>query len=141
MARQILKLPSVPNGTAKSNIAGILPLSSLIELVDVETKLHCYELSGRGITWNWPITPVGARIILEQCGSEQGRRPSVCFLDAEEGTEALQCTDMRFADMYVSANRFTMRTCIQLTPLLPPFPHVTPDPYRPYRTYIVTPCC
>jgi hypothetical protein len=53
----VLNLPSLRNGTPQANIAGILPLTSLIEFIDIEAKLHCYQLSGRGIAWNWPSTP------------------------------------------------------------------------------------
>jgi hypothetical protein len=134
--RQILQLPLLPNGTARSNIAGILPLSSLIEFIDVETKLHSYELSGRGIAWNWPITPVGARLILERCDPEKNKH-SVCLLDGDERTPPLQCIDMRYADMYVSASRFTVRTCIEVAPLLHTVQYIESDPYRLQRLDII----
>jgi len=135
--RQILQLPSLPNGTSQSNIAGILPLSSLIEFIDVETKLHCYELSGRGIAWNWPITPVGARLILERCGPEKSKHYSVCLLDGDERTPPLQCIDMRFASVYVSASRFTVRTCIEIAPLLRTVQYDESDPFRLQRLDII----
>ena len=132
--RQILRLPSLPNGSARSNLAGILPLSSLIDFIDVDTKLHCYELSGRGIAWNWPVTPAGARLVLERC---ENQHHSVCLLDSDERTPALQCIDMRYGSMYVSANRFTVRTCIWLAPLLHTPQCDESNPYRLQRLNII----
>ena len=83
---QILKLPQLPNGTPQSSLAGILPLSSLIKLINVETKLHCYELSGFGMAWNWPITPAGTWLMLEHCSTKKDNNSMRCLLDSGEHT-------------------------------------------------------
>ena len=50
MSPQLLPLPALYNW--KQKLAGILPLSGLIEVIDVGMKIHLYELTGRVPLWN-----------------------------------------------------------------------------------------
>ncbi|KAK2462363.1 hypothetical protein APHAL10511_005669 [Amanita phalloides] len=108
--RAILKLPSLPDGTAQGRLAGLLPLSPLIDFTDVVKMLHFYELSGRNIAWNWPMTPAGARLLLNHCTSDENE---VCLLDANGRTPSMHCIDMRWGDHYTCANSYTVRSCIK----------------------------
>lgn len=93
-----------------SNTAGILPLSALIDFTDVVKKLHSYELSGRGLLWNWPVTPVGARLLLSDVD-----RSNACSLDHVGETPPLHCIDGRWGDQYPAHSAFTIRTCVSQT--------------------------
>lgn len=88
-----LTLPSLP--TWAQQLGGTLPLSALIEFIDIATKMHLYELSGCVPLWNWPITPVGARLLLSHSGSSDA-----CFLDRTGQSAALECFDGRHGDHY-----------------------------------------
>ena len=113
---RIIKLPSLGVG-ASAQLAGILPLSSLLEFVDVVTKLHLYELSGRGIAWNWPVTPVGARVLLDRARVWSDDLTQPCVLDGGERLPPLNCIDMRLGDAFVCANHSTVRQSINATPI------------------------
>ncbi|KAK2462364.1 hypothetical protein APHAL10511_005670 [Amanita phalloides] len=108
--RAILKLPTLADGTAQGRLAGLLPLSPLIDFTDVVKMLHFYELSGCNIAWNWPITPVGARLLLNRCTSDENE---ACLLDGSGRSPSLQCIDMRWGDHYTCANGYTVRNCIK----------------------------
>jgi hypothetical protein len=43
-------------------VAGILPLSALLDFIDVPRKLHVFQLVGGVPLWSWPITPSGSRL-------------------------------------------------------------------------------
>jgi hypothetical protein len=45
-------------------LAGLVPLSALIEFIDIGMKLHLFELAGSVALWNWPVTPAGAKLLL-----------------------------------------------------------------------------
>jgi hypothetical protein len=47
-------------------LAGILPLSALIDFIDVPRKFHVLQLAGAVPLWNWPVTPSGSRILLSK---------------------------------------------------------------------------
>lgn len=131
-----VRLPNLPNGTPQSNLAGILPLSTLIEFIDSDTKLHSYQLSGRGIAWNWPITPTGARLLLEFC--HEGRQKESCVLDQKGGAAPLYCIDMRWGDVFNCINPFTIRTCIESIPCMKNIEDMEADQqYRPQRLEII----
>jgi hypothetical protein len=129
MAPIPVHLPVLKGGTAQSNIAGILPLSSLIELVDVVPKLHSYELSGRLFLWNWPITPHAARLLLSRSKEEnEEERNSSCILDKEH-TPPLYCIDMRWGDKYTCASPFTVRKAFESARLCKSI-SATEEPFR-----------
>lgn len=90
-----------------SNLAGILPLSALIEFTDFPKTLHSYELSGRGLLWNWLVTPAGSRLLLSNSD-----KTTACCLDQPGRTPPLHCIDGRWGDCYPCSSPFTIRTCI-----------------------------
>jgi hypothetical protein len=122
--KQILKLPPLPNGP-KSNIAGVLPLSGLLEFVDVVTKLHLYELLGRGSAWNWPVTVVGARVLLERARLENEHNTQACLLDTGEVIPPLLSRCRRNAGSELSNISFYMPSPFCGFPVC-----IAPDSYK-----------
>src|SRR2546430_1215603 len=61
MSPAVLHPPAL--STWLQQLAGIIPLTALIEFVDPPTVLHTFELSGSVPLWNWPVTPAGARLL------------------------------------------------------------------------------
>jgi hypothetical protein len=88
-------------------LAGILPLTALIEFIDLATKLHTFELSGAVSLWNWPITPAGARLLLSS-----RENIDACCLDHIENCTILHCIDGRYGDNYPSSTPTTTRLCV-----------------------------
>lgn len=95
-----------------SNLAGILPLSALIEFTEPLGALHLYELSGRGLLWSWVITPAGARLL-----TSAKDQASSCCLDRPGAVPKLYCMDGRWGDAYPCSNPFTIRTCVEVAGL------------------------
>ncbi|KAI0907409.1 hypothetical protein F4823DRAFT_553607 [Ustulina deusta] len=89
-------------------LAGILPLSALIDFLEVSRILHIFELTGAIPLWCWPITPSGSRLLL----SEQDASESCC-LDRFGMSMSLTCLDGRYGDLYVMASPETLRLCLQ----------------------------
>ncbi|PMD60359.1 uncharacterized protein K444DRAFT_663185 [Hyaloscypha bicolor E] len=85
-------------------LAGILPLTALIEFIDIPTKLHVFELSGSVSLWNWPITPAGARLLLLDEHTSY-----TCCLDEAGYSQTLHCIDGRHGDCYPSSSPATVR--------------------------------
>jgi len=85
-------------------LAGILPLTALIEFIDIPTKLRVFELSGSVSLWNWPITPVGARLFLLDEYTAYA-----CCLDEAGYSQTIHCIDGRHGDCYPSSSPATMR--------------------------------
>ncbi|PTB41103.1 hypothetical protein M441DRAFT_58541 [Trichoderma asperellum CBS 433.97] len=86
-------------------LASILPLSALIEFVDVETSIHVYELRGGSVPfWNWPISPAGARILLSK-----DTAAGDCFLDQPQRSQGLTCIDGRYGNQYPCSAPATTR--------------------------------
>lgn len=111
MSLNPLSLPELPIWAQQ--LANILPLTVLIEFIDVNLKLHIFELNGQVPLWSWPVTPKGARLILSK------NDPSAaCCLDRPEccGT-ALQCIDGRYGDFYPSSAPTTVRLCVAALPV------------------------
>lgn len=100
----MLSLPSLPAWAQQ--LAGIVPLSALVEFVDVSLKLHIFELSGAVPLWNWPISPAGARLLLAE---QDAFDP--CWLDRIDQSPVLHCIDGRFGDWYPSSAPTTARLC------------------------------
>jgi hypothetical protein len=84
-------------------LATILPLSALIEFVDVATELHAFQLSN-SVRWNWPVTPAGARLLL----SENDTTNAPC-LDQPQRSITLQCFDGRWGNQYPCSSPTTTR--------------------------------
>lgn len=93
-----------------SQLAGILPLSALIDFLDVPRILHVFELTGRMPLWCWTITPSGSRLLL----AERGAR-DICCLDRFENGHKPLCLDGRFGDMYPMASGQTLNMCLRGT--------------------------
>ena len=85
-------------------LAGVLPLTALVEFIDLPTKLHGFHLTGRVQLWNWAITPAGARLLLQTRDNE-----NACCLDSFDRSATLHCIDGRFGDMYPSSTPTTTR--------------------------------
>ena len=78
-------------------LMGILPLSALVEFIDVATKLHVFELNGSVPLWSWPITPAGARLLLSTEDIS-----NACCLDRPTRSFDLHCIDGRYGNYYPS---------------------------------------
>lgn len=88
-------------------LAGIFPLTALIEFIDLPTKLHLFELAGCVPLWNWPVTPAGARLLLSTLDNSDA-----CCLDREERSNVLHCVDGRYGDCYPSSTPTTTRLVV-----------------------------
>src|SRR3569833_2056157 len=105
MSMPFIALPLLPEWAQQ--LAGILPLTALIEFIDVPTKLHVFELAGCVPLWNWPVTPAGARLLLATLDPRHA-----CCLDCEERCTALHCVDGRYGDCYPSSTPTTTRLAV-----------------------------
>ena len=97
-------LPSLP--VWAQQLASIIPFLALIEFIDVRSKLHIFELSGRVPLWSWPITPAGARCLFSKEDSQDS-----CILDHPGRSPVLECLDGRHGDHYPSSTPTTSRLC------------------------------
>jgi hypothetical protein len=88
-------------------LAGILPLSAVVEFIDVPTKLHLYQLNGAVALWNWPVTPAGAHHLLSHEDNS-----TACCLDHPSHSVILHCIDGRWGDCYPSSTPTTTRLCV-----------------------------
>jgi hypothetical protein len=95
-------LPRLPAWAQQ--LAGILPLSALIEFSDIDTKLHVFELNSSVSLWNWPITPAGARLLL---ASED--TTDACCLDRPSRSIPLHSIDGRHGSIYPCSTPTTTR--------------------------------
>jgi hypothetical protein len=89
-------------------LAGILPLSGLIDFLNVPLALHIYQLTKTVPLWCWPITPSGSRLLLSEAASDGS-----CCLDRYGTTTAPICLDGRYGDSYPMANPETLRLCLK----------------------------
>ena len=103
-----------------ASVAGILPLAALIDFKAPEEVLHFYQLSGRGMMWNWVITPANARVLL----SHDGVR--ACCLDQSGAVLPLNCTDGRWGDAYHCSSPTTIRACMGVAALM----KIEPPPFK-----------
>ncbi|KAI1206346.1 uncharacterized protein F4807DRAFT_236774 [Annulohypoxylon truncatum] len=92
-----------------SELAGILPLSALIEFIDIPPKLHIYQLAGSAALWNSPITPAGSRLLL----SDDNFLQPHCYLDRYGNSINLLGLDGRYGSRYYVSSPETIRLCIQ----------------------------
>lgn len=84
-------------------LAGILPLSAVIDFLDVPRVLHVFNLRGAVPAWCWPITPAGSRLLLKSFSPIEP-----CFLDRYESGPKPLCWDGRYGDEYPMANAATV---------------------------------
>ncbi|KAI1490446.1 hypothetical protein F5X96DRAFT_549945 [Biscogniauxia mediterranea] len=97
--------------TWPGQLAGILPLSALIDFLDIPRALHVFELTGSVPLWCWPVTPSGSRLLLSPRTLEEP-----CCLDKFGNSQSLICLDGRYGDMYNAASPETLRLCLAIAP-------------------------
>ncbi|RYP37607.1 hypothetical protein DL768_010850 [Monosporascus sp. mg162] len=115
------RMPMVPNTPVESlgsvaaehpwvaELAGILPLSALLDFTDVPTKLHIFQLIGAVPLWSWPITPSGSRLLLSfDTGNDTN-----AHLDRFGNSLALTALDGRYGDNYLVSSPGTLRLCLE----------------------------
>ncbi|GAP83670.1 putative peptidase family M3 [Rosellinia necatrix] len=94
-------------------LAGILPLSALIDFLDVPRALHVFELTGSVPAWCWPVTPSGSRLLLSPRTVEEP-----CCLDKFGNSQGLICLDGRYGDVYNATSPETLRLCLAIAPTI-----------------------
>ncbi len=92
-------------------LAGILPLSALIDFIDIPPQLHFLQLAGAAPLWSWPVTPAASRLLLSP-DSGHGA-PQSCYLDRFGNSVALLGLDGRYGDRYYVSSPETTRLCIR----------------------------
>ncbi|KAI1100206.1 hypothetical protein F4804DRAFT_319649 [Jackrogersella minutella] len=92
-----------------SELAGILPLSALIDFIDIPPKLHIYQLAGSAALWNSPITPAGSRLLL----SDNKFLYPNCYLDRYGNSNSLLGLDGRYGSRYYISSPETTRLCVK----------------------------
>ncbi|KAI1503891.1 hypothetical protein F5X99DRAFT_79268 [Biscogniauxia marginata] len=92
-----------------SELAGILPLSALIEFIDLPPKLHVQQLAGFAALWNSPITPAGSRLLL----SKDNFLYPQCYLDRFGNSIGLLGLDGRYGSRYYISSPETIRMCLR----------------------------
>ena len=96
-----------------ASLANILPLSALVDFLDVPRTLHISQLSSSIPYWCWSITPSGSRFLLSDTLTLEQ-----CCLDEYGRTPSLLCLDGRYGDFYPAASPETLRMCLDtLTPI------------------------
>ncbi|KAK1981455.1 hypothetical protein LZ30DRAFT_657369 [Colletotrichum cereale] len=109
----LITFPALPEWA--TTLAGILPLATLIEFVDVDTRLHVYELRGGAVPyWNWPVTPSGARCLLLNDDTARD-----CLLDQPQRSIRLTCVDGREQNQYPCSAPTTTRLWAATQEVLP----------------------
>jgi hypothetical protein len=93
-------------------LAGIFPLSALIDFIDIPNKIHIYELTGAIPLWSWPVTPSGSRILL----SDQFAK-KYCYLDEYGASMPSLALDGRYGDNYATSCPETVRLCLSSQPV------------------------
>lgn len=92
-------------------LAGILPISAVIDFIEVAPKLHVFQLNGAIPLWSWPITPSGSRLLL---GQDRPLQDS-CYLDRFGNSVGLLGMDGRYGDRYFVSSPETIRLAIEAT--------------------------
>jgi hypothetical protein len=91
-----------------SELAGILPLSALIDFVDAPKALHILQLGGEVPLWCWSVTPSASRMLLNSDPDA-----AECCLDVAKRSDKPFCLDGRYGDKYPMANAETVRMCLE----------------------------
>ena len=89
-------------------LAGILPLSALIDFLDVPRTLHIFQLTGNQPLWCWCITPSASRLLLSKRKAEDS-----CNLDRFGASLNPLCLDGRHGDSYHMVNPETLRLYLE----------------------------
>jgi hypothetical protein len=90
-------------------LAGILPLSALVDFLDLTRSLHVHQLCGALPLWSWSVAPSGSRLLLSGLKSTES-----CYLDRFENCPKIpQCLDGRYGDKYYMANPETLKLCLE----------------------------
>ncbi|KAL4728895.1 hypothetical protein ACLX1H_003297 [Fusarium chlamydosporum] len=93
-----------------SELSGILPLSALIDFIEIPTKLHVLELTGYVPLWGWAITPSGSRLLLSKPKTMCGKPLTEdCYLDRYGKSPVFEALDGRYGDRYFVNNPETLR--------------------------------
>ncbi|RHZ62459.1 uncharacterized protein CDV56_107336 [Aspergillus thermomutatus] len=90
-----------------AKVARILPLSALIDFIDIPEKLHIFQLTGAVPLWSWPITLSGSRLLLSDQHTEHE-----CYLDRYGSSMAFLALDGRYGDNYTVSSPETVRQCL-----------------------------
>ncbi|KAI0597232.1 hypothetical protein F4775DRAFT_561273 [Biscogniauxia sp. FL1348] len=85
-----------------TELAGILPLSTFIDFVNITLRFHVFELNGSAPMWSWLITPANSRVLLSSKYLEDH-----CYLD-RYSTDRWHCLDGRYGDWYDLASPKTI---------------------------------
>ena len=95
-------------------LAGILPLSALIDFIEIPPKLHTLELTGAVLLWSWAITLSGSRLLLakQEKFASQG-----CYKDRFGNTVALKVLDGRYSERYFASSPETLRLMLSAYPI------------------------
>ncbi|MCJ1290578.1 hypothetical protein MMC34_002118 [Xylographa carneopallida] len=88
-------------------LAGILPLSALIDFIDIPQKLHIFQLAGAVPLWSWPITPAGSRLLLSDAYLQHS-----CCLDRYGCSPSWIAWDGFYGDEYFVSSPETVRLCL-----------------------------
>ncbi|KAK3954403.1 hypothetical protein QBC32DRAFT_207823 [Pseudoneurospora amorphoporcata] len=96
-----------------SEVAAILPLSALIDFIDVPQKLHIHQLMSAVPLWSWPVTPSGSQLLL----LEEAPKQRECVLDRFGRSISLHGLDGRYGDDYLVANPETVRLVLDSLPV------------------------
>lgn len=101
--------------TWAGELAGILPLSALIDFIEIPPKLHILELAGAVPFWSWVITPAGSRLLLAKPKKLASRD---CYQDRFGNTTALEVLDGRYGERYFAKNPETLRLVLGAYPIV-----------------------
>ncbi|KAF2716587.1 hypothetical protein K431DRAFT_202576, partial [Polychaeton citri CBS 116435] len=91
-----------------SQLAGILPLSALVDFLDAPRVFHLFQLRRKIPFWCWPITPQASRLLLTY-----DDQSAPCWLDQPGNSQAQVCLDGRYGDSYPAASPETLRMCLR----------------------------
>lgn len=91
-----------------SQLAGVLPLSALIDFLNTPKVFHILQLRGGIPIWCWPISPSASRLLLANHS-----RLDACWLDKFENGSKPVCLDGRYGDQYLMANAETLRMAFE----------------------------
>lgn len=97
-----IRFPPLPTWTEQ--LAGFLPLSTLLEFTNDAIKLHVFELCGLLPSWCWPVTVKGAQLLLSNDDTTDA-----CCLDRPGANPILYCMDGKYGDNYPSTAAKTTR--------------------------------
>lgn len=100
----------IQNNPWMSQVAGILPLSALIDFIDIPVKIHTLQVTGSCPLWSWAITPSGSRLLLSDNSNNPNYKTPI--LDQYGNSISLLGIDGRYGDQYLLPNPETVRTCI-----------------------------